>query len=325
MNIFRLIGDLSHLASIFILIQKIIKSRSARGISFKTQVLYVVVFLTRYVDLVTGPFISVSFHFHLRQVYNTAMKLFFIASSAYIVYLMHFKYKPTQDPAIDTFKVEYLLGPCALLALVFNYKLSVDNPHSSVFPIKKSLGHSILNTVYLQIHSILAPWSRYFGHSVFTWKQSPFSPNCSCSIGLVKPRQLPHIISLPSAFTVQCISPTGSSGSLNRLPLFFFWYTTENTLDPIAIFAGIVQTGLYADFFYSALLHTSNEGPKIRIASIDWKWILVRNTATHHHIRFFLLPFFIFLFPPITIVPKPKEEQLKLSRRMQTKPISASS
>lgn len=61
MNFFRLIGDLSHLASIFILIQKIVKSRSARGISFKTQVLYVVVFLTRYVDLITGPYISVSF------------------------------------------------------------------------------------------------------------------------------------------------------------------------------------------------------------------------------------------------------------------------
>lgn len=28
-------------------------------ISFKTQLLYVVVFLTRYIDLLTGPFISV--------------------------------------------------------------------------------------------------------------------------------------------------------------------------------------------------------------------------------------------------------------------------
>jgi hypothetical protein len=48
MNIFRLLGDLSHLASIFILVHKIQKSRSVRGISFKTQLIYLVVFLTRY-------------------------------------------------------------------------------------------------------------------------------------------------------------------------------------------------------------------------------------------------------------------------------------
>lgn len=47
MNIFRLFGDLSHLASIFILVHKIQKSRSVRGISFKTQLIYLIVFLTR--------------------------------------------------------------------------------------------------------------------------------------------------------------------------------------------------------------------------------------------------------------------------------------
>lgn len=138
MNLFRLVGDLSHLASIFILLQKITKSRSARGISFKTQALYVVVFVTRYVDLFTGPFISVRRHLLIpallleligavasEQVYNTLMKLFFIGSSGYILYLMRYKYRPTQDPAIDTFRLEYLLGPCAVLSLIFNYKLSV--------------------------------------------------------------------------------------------------------------------------------------------------------------------------------------------------------
>ncbi len=79
MNIFRFFGDLSHLASIFILLHKIQTSRSCRGISFKTQVLYLVVFLTRYVDLVTGPYVSL---------YNAVMKLFFIGSTAYTLYLM---------------------------------------------------------------------------------------------------------------------------------------------------------------------------------------------------------------------------------------------
>lgn len=31
--------------------------------------------------------------------------------------------RPTQDPAIDTLRLEYLLGPCVVLALIFNYRL----------------------------------------------------------------------------------------------------------------------------------------------------------------------------------------------------------
>jgi ER lumen protein retaining receptor len=53
------------------------------------------------------------------------MKLFFITSSAYVIYLIKFKFKPTQDPAIDTLRLEYLLPPCAVLALIFNYRLYI--------------------------------------------------------------------------------------------------------------------------------------------------------------------------------------------------------
>lgn len=84
MNIFRFLGDLSHLASIFILLHKIQTSRSCRGISFKTQALYLAVFLTRYVDLLTGPYVSF---------YNTVMKLFFIGSTAYTLFLMKVQYR----------------------------------------------------------------------------------------------------------------------------------------------------------------------------------------------------------------------------------------
>merc|ERR1712072_746552 len=86
MNIFRLAGDLSHLASILILVQKIQTSRSARGISFKSQCLYTAVFCTRYLDLLTGPWPSF---------YNVFMKIFFIASSVYILYLMKYRFRAT--------------------------------------------------------------------------------------------------------------------------------------------------------------------------------------------------------------------------------------
>jgi len=115
MNIFRLTGDLSHLLAIIILLLKIWKTRSCAGISGKSQILFLVVFVSRYLDLVTN-FISL---------YNTVMKVFFIASAAATVYLMYVKFKATYDGNHDTFRIEFLLGPCALLAIVLNHEFSV--------------------------------------------------------------------------------------------------------------------------------------------------------------------------------------------------------
>lgn len=114
MNIFRLAGDFAHLASIFILLHKIQLSRSCRGISFRTQLLYTIVFITRYLDI-----------FHESSLYRFLMKIFFIGSSIYVLYLMKVKFRPTHDPAIDTIRLEYLMAPCALLALLFHYHLDL--------------------------------------------------------------------------------------------------------------------------------------------------------------------------------------------------------
>jgi ER lumen protein retaining receptor len=112
MNIFRLVGDLLHLLAILILLSKMLRGRTAAGISLKTQFLYAVVFTTRYLDLFT-TYISL---------YNTVMKLFFLATSYHICYLMRFKspWKATYDRDNDTFRLRYLLIPCALLALLFH-------------------------------------------------------------------------------------------------------------------------------------------------------------------------------------------------------------
>ena len=112
MNIFRLIGDLLHLGAIFILLGKMLRQRSAAGISLKTQFLYAVVFTTRYLDLFTS-YVSL---------YNTTMKLFFLATSWHICYLMRNRspWKATYDRENDTFRVRYLIIPCAVLALIFH-------------------------------------------------------------------------------------------------------------------------------------------------------------------------------------------------------------
>lgn len=112
MNLFRLLGDLSHLASIFILLYSIEQNRSINGLSLKTQVLYVLVYLTRYSNL----------FFKFYSVYNTVLKIFFIGSSIYTVYLMTNKYQKTIKEHVDTFPIKYLLGGSLVLGVLFAQK-----------------------------------------------------------------------------------------------------------------------------------------------------------------------------------------------------------
>jgi len=114
MNLFRLVGDLSHLLAILILLLKIWKTRSCAGISGKSQILFLIVFCSRYLDLVTN-FVSL---------YNTVMKVFFIVSAAGTVYLMYLKFRATYDGNHDTFRVEFLLLPVAALSLLLNHEFT---------------------------------------------------------------------------------------------------------------------------------------------------------------------------------------------------------
>lgn len=69
------------------------------------------VYITRYLDLFTT-----------KSIYNIIFKILFISSQGYIVFLMTTKYKPTHDPNLDTFRVQYLLAGAAVLGLVFPYE-----------------------------------------------------------------------------------------------------------------------------------------------------------------------------------------------------------
>jgi len=74
------------------------------------QELYLIVFVTRYIDLFYS-FISL---------YNSTMKIFFILSTGYLVYLMRFKppINQTYDRAVDNFWYEaYILPPVLLLSM----------------------------------------------------------------------------------------------------------------------------------------------------------------------------------------------------------------
>ncbi|CAN6270512.1 unnamed protein product [Urochloa humidicola] len=112
MNAFRLAGDMTHLMSVLILLLKIHTIKSCAGVSLKTQELYALVFATRYLDIFTD-FISL---------YNTIMKLIFLGSSFSIVWYMrcHKLVCRSYDKDHDTFRHQFLVLPCLMLALLIH-------------------------------------------------------------------------------------------------------------------------------------------------------------------------------------------------------------
>ena len=110
MNIFRLIGDLLHLLSILLLWRKIRSQKSCAGISLKSLELYLLVFVTRYLDL----------FMYFISLYNTLMKIFYICATAALIYLVRVTYRATYDKAHDVFRYEFLVVGSLVLALVWN-------------------------------------------------------------------------------------------------------------------------------------------------------------------------------------------------------------
>lgn len=53
------------------------------------------------------------------------MKLVFIIASYATLYLMYIKFKATYDHNHDTFRIEFLLLPCVVLAFLINHDFSV--------------------------------------------------------------------------------------------------------------------------------------------------------------------------------------------------------
>ena len=72
------------------------------------------VYIARYLDLFLS-FISV---------YNTVMKMLFIAASCATVYLIYVRFKATYDGNHDTFRIELAIIPSLILAFIFHYNMS---------------------------------------------------------------------------------------------------------------------------------------------------------------------------------------------------------
>jgi len=94
------------------LLIKIWHSRSCSGLSGKAQVLFSIVFLTRYLDLLT-TYVSL---------YNSIMKVVFIVLSLTTVFLIYFKFRSTYEGEQDALRIEFILVPVAILAVLVNHQ-----------------------------------------------------------------------------------------------------------------------------------------------------------------------------------------------------------
>jgi len=110
-NLFRLSGDFLHLGAFGFLLYHLHSTKSCEGISFRTQAMYLAVFLCRYIDIFWN-FISM---------YNSVMKLLFIGTTGYILFMMNGELKSKQTPETESNRALIAIIPgCALLALILN-------------------------------------------------------------------------------------------------------------------------------------------------------------------------------------------------------------
>lgn len=113
-NIFRYVGDYLHLFGIIVLLSTIAKNKSVSGISRSTQILYFLVFVTRYLDLFD----------HSQTAYLVFFKLTYIATSV-IVLVLFWHLDVTYERRNDTVNLAVIIFPCITAAILLTNEYSV--------------------------------------------------------------------------------------------------------------------------------------------------------------------------------------------------------
>jgi len=190
---------MTHLMSVLVLLLKIHTIKSCAGISLKTQELYALVFVTRYLDLFSD---YISF-------YNSVMKIIFIASSISIVWYMrsHKIVRRSYDKEQDTFRHYLLVIPCFILALLVHDK----------FTFREVLWAF---SIYLEAVAILPQL-----------------------VLLQRSRNIDNL-------TGQYVFFLGAYRGFYILNWIYRYFTERHYFRLIPWVSGLVQTALYADFFY---------------------------------------------------------------------------
>ncbi|KAM2678326.1 hypothetical protein EV1_004760 [Malus domestica] len=167
------------------------------------------------------------------------MKLVFIGSSLAIVWCMrmHKMVKRSYDQELDTFRHYFLIAGCFLLALLVNEKFTFQEE-------RQIFRHSRLGMI------VMVNWN-YFQ---VLWAFSIYSEAVSIIPQLVLLQRSGNVDNL----TGQYVFLLGAYRALYILNWIYRYFTEPHFSRWIACIAGLVQTALYADFFYYYSLSWKN-------------------------------------------------------------------
>ena len=110
MYIFQFIADMLHFLSFLIIIKQIKKTRTVSELSYRTQEIYLIVFLSRYMDI----------FLYFISLYNLTFKIMFISATCYIIYLIRFAkpYCLAYDKNTDSLNHYLYIYPSALILTI---------------------------------------------------------------------------------------------------------------------------------------------------------------------------------------------------------------
>ena len=186
-----------------IMLKKVLQTRSVSGLSLKTNLLYLITYLLRYLHLRHW------FKYSWRILYSNIIKSIFIGYQSIMVFLIFYRFRKTYNRQYDSFPISVLLtvsGIVGFLATRFTY------------------------------------WGYY-------------EDLCyNISLALESVAILPQLVMTQE--TEDCESMTGQY--IVTLGLYRFFYLIHfiilrfqrRGIDLFMIITAIIQTGLYADFFY---------------------------------------------------------------------------
>lgn len=111
-NIFRYVGDYMHFAGMILALVVICVTKSVQGFSGKTQVLYQVVYVTRYLDVLTKS----------QVMYLVFFKVSFNLVTLAMLCAFH-RFRDTYEAAADSCNLFAILGPVAVTAFLTSSNL----------------------------------------------------------------------------------------------------------------------------------------------------------------------------------------------------------